>query len=681
MDKQVGIVDEPITNGGNDKLEISAHANALMRFVEHANTPITVGIQGEWGSGKTSLINTIFQNLETRKSIKQVWINSWEHSLLSSPEEALLKIIVHIIDEIVEVDANQARAQKIKQGAEKIFKGALRIGAQMSMGMEAGKVAQELLEADEQNVAGLRRQLSEVISDMATRQSNPYERVVIYVDDLDRIEPRNAVAILELLKNIFSVERCIFVLAIDFQVVVKGLEGKFGPQTPENEWEFRAFFDKIIQLPFMMPMGQYNIGKYVNSLLEDIGFIQDVKLDETAVSRIIDLTIGGNPRSIKRLINSISLIRMFAQESQSNGNQSADTDHVEIDDRLLQFAFVCLQIAYPSIYSVITQEPNFLSWDDNFATSQTGRAEERVGDTNDLSVDQRKSLFEERYHAAQQTDDFDEGWEKALFRICYVSPRLRTRATDISKLLNFIRSDVLQDQHTIVPMAIERALRQTAITSVVSTAEAAIPLPERERAYQRRYLNGIEAFLEDGKVNHGASEAAILCMQTIHQDLSEWFPGGEFKFHGSMSVYSQKHKFFTAGFQKSRALKDGTQLQLIRHFKNEYRLPKMGTIAGTPSRTFKRGSLTSAHTSDRYLIDIPNLETYQQHRDAIRTLVMESAEMAETGWDKRLKIDYAAGTLSSQHEKILDEDSSASFPDLTSACERLLSPDYTYDVI
>ena len=97
---------------------------------------------------------------------------------------------------------------------------------------------------------------------------------------MDRIEPKNAVAILELLKNIFSVERCIFILAIDFQVVVKGLESKFGPQTPDNEWEFRAFFDKIIQLPFMMPMGQYNIGKYVNGLLTDIGFIDGPDFDE-----------------------------------------------------------------------------------------------------------------------------------------------------------------------------------------------------------------------------------------------------------------------------------------------------------------------------------------------------------------------------------------------------------------
>ena len=65
------------------------------------------------------------------------------------------------------------------------------------------------------------------------------------------------------LKIYLILKDCVFVLAIDYQVVVKGLVGKFGKPTPENEWEFRAFFDKIIQLPFSMPMGNYDIANYV----------------------------------------------------------------------------------------------------------------------------------------------------------------------------------------------------------------------------------------------------------------------------------------------------------------------------------------------------------------------------------------------------------------------------------
>ena len=172
------------------------------------------------------------------------------------------------------------------------------------MGLKAGEVTEELLKTQENSIKALRTQLTHLVTDLKTRQTNRYENIIIYVDDLDRIEPKNAVAILELLKNIFSVPNCIFVLAIDYQVVVKGLEGKFGKQTAENEWEFRAFFDKIIQLPFMMPMGDYNISKYINSLLEQINFVDTgvELLDDAAVSNIVGNTIGQNPRSLKDLL-------------------------------------------------------------------------------------------------------------------------------------------------------------------------------------------------------------------------------------------------------------------------------------------------------------------------------------------------------------------------------------------
>ena len=95
--KLVGIIDEPVQSSGNDNLDINVHADSLKSFIEKTSTPITVGIQGEWGSGKTSLINSIYSDFDQNSEIKQIWINSWEYSLLSSPEEALLKIINKII--------------------------------------------------------------------------------------------------------------------------------------------------------------------------------------------------------------------------------------------------------------------------------------------------------------------------------------------------------------------------------------------------------------------------------------------------------------------------------------------------------------------------------------------------------------------------------------------------------
>ena len=96
----------------------------------------------------------------------------------------------------------------------------------------------------------------------------------------------STVTILELFKNIFSIPNCVFVLAIDYQVVVK-VRGQIWPQTEENEWEFRAFFDKIIQLPFMMPTGKYNIAKYVTNLLAGVGYHNSQEMDPDILLAVV----------------------------------------------------------------------------------------------------------------------------------------------------------------------------------------------------------------------------------------------------------------------------------------------------------------------------------------------------------------------------------------------------------
>ena len=89
----IGIVDEPVLESQRglsdflidkgaltkriaevDNLGIAAHAVALANFITRTDTPITIGVQGEWGSGKTSLLNTIHQLLGANEENKQVWV-------------------------------------------------------------------------------------------------------------------------------------------------------------------------------------------------------------------------------------------------------------------------------------------------------------------------------------------------------------------------------------------------------------------------------------------------------------------------------------------------------------------------------------------------------------------------------------------------------------------------------
>ena len=132
---------------------------------------------------------------EKNKKFLQIWINAWETSLLSTPEESLIKIIHEIIDGLSKSDTDNDRKEKIKEGAKQILRGALRIGATATLGLKAGDVAEEMWKETENSIKTLREDLQEQVESLRTRSSNPYENV-IYVDDLDRIVPKNAVAIL-----------------------------------------------------------------------------------------------------------------------------------------------------------------------------------------------------------------------------------------------------------------------------------------------------------------------------------------------------------------------------------------------------------------------------------------------------------------------------------------------------
>ena len=108
-------------------------------------------------------------------------------------------------------------------------------------------------------------------------KNKKFKGFIFFIDDMDRLEPVVAVQILSLLKNLFDVPDCVFVLAIDYEVVVKGLEKKFGKPSDTvfgqtNNREFRSYFDKIIQLTFRVPTDQLDLNQYLRELLGRINF-------------------------------------------------------------------------------------------------------------------------------------------------------------------------------------------------------------------------------------------------------------------------------------------------------------------------------------------------------------------------------------------------------------------------
>ncbi|TXH70772.1 MAG: hypothetical protein E6Q83_04430 [Thiothrix sp.] len=512
-----GITDEPLSYRSSDKdtLGVDRYSQVLAEFVEQTNTPMSIGIQGEWGSGKTSLLNSIWGRLADRNSSLLIWINAWEYSLLTLPEEALLKIIVAITSEIQASDTNQSNADKVIRATKGLLTRVARFGAAaslsaMGVGEKSDHLVDELLEKKESSVSDLRNALQDVVNSICSKNNSSYKRVVIFVDDLDRLDPTYAVQLLELLKNIFGLSNCVFLLAIDYQVVVKGLRHKFGEMNKTNEWEFRAFFDKLIQLPFMMPVGEYAIGQYINSLLTKINYDISKELDKNKIAyeEIILCTIGSNPRAIKRLVNSLLLIEMM------NKNNSFINNY-----KMLMLAIVCLQIAFPSFYQLLQKTPDFTLFDENFAFFIT-KGEEK----ND-------PLFDFSYERACEHELFIADWEKSLYRIAYINSYNRSRVFDISKFFNLILKNI-QDNNLDIGETITALVDRSVITTVTA-------------AHSHQSKGSINKIRLDGWASYALSQQErgipseiIEILQILHDGVLENFVGEPIYVNYTPSVFS-----------------------------------------------------------------------------------------------------------------------------------------------
>jgi predicted KAP-like P-loop ATPase len=86
----------------------------------------------------------------------------------------------------------------------------------------------------------------------------PHINFVVFIDDLDRCLPEKAVQTLELIKTVFNVESFAFVLALDDEVIERGIGHCYKdyelqdkkPKMPITGFEY---LEKIVHLPFRLP--------------------------------------------------------------------------------------------------------------------------------------------------------------------------------------------------------------------------------------------------------------------------------------------------------------------------------------------------------------------------------------------------------------------------------------------
>lgn len=429
-----GIVDIPLKNTEQDKLQMQSFEMALSEFIEYTSTPITIALQGEWGSGKTSLMNRVEEKIcnANHSNFYSIWLNTWHYALMKSESEILVGIIQALIEQVIEI-TKQEHPEKFKnlikdvyKVGKVIFKGISQVAIKTAVSQinedAAGEINDTFFgnnENENYNLNDLRNKLSELINQSIAKNIEKgigKKAFIFFIDDLDRIDPALAVNILELLKNIFDLDNCIFILAVDYDVVVKGLKSKFGELTDQNEREFRSFFDKIIQLPFQMPISSYVISDYLKETLLSVNIIdksesEDDKFMENIIS-FTELSVGTNPRSIKRLVNTLSFINLLIK---SKNKLQDKNDKPSAYKKQLIYALVCLQSGFPKIYNLLADNADIENWNNEFA--------------------QKYKIDLVSFEKENPNSTIKKKWEKILFSICNNSPYLSRHFFNIISML------------------------------------------------------------------------------------------------------------------------------------------------------------------------------------------------------------------------------------------------------
>lgn len=287
---------------------------------EDRSEGFTIGIFGEWGSGKSSVLRAVRKRVEDKGHDQFLIVDfeAWRYTDGKSLQVELLRSIATALD-----DREIEGAGTLKSLAISILRTSTNAVASVSAialglkGVETAaseEVRQELRDAGQQKKAtddmgqtDLFALFDKFSKELAKRRLY----VVVLVDDLDRCSPEGVSQIISTLNTLMDYRRFIFVVALDQSYIVKAITNAYAlrDQDGERDEAFgERFLEKVIQIPLSVPRIDYKddlenlVGKENLRVLEKYyGFDDEIK--QVVQQTIVPLGLHSNPRQFKRFIN------------------------------------------------------------------------------------------------------------------------------------------------------------------------------------------------------------------------------------------------------------------------------------------------------------------------------------------------------------------------------------------
>lgn len=322
--------------------------------------PIAIGLSGAWGSGKTSVLELVVDEITTRSNgfdgkVLVVPTQPWRYDPAIGPKESLIAEVLGALNgEFDESDpVGKAGLEAFKKLVRKVnWTKAVKMAARTAITMQLPQIDDvfglvnddpDSLEG-EKGMAEFREQFQTLLADPALQHIS---RVVVLVDDLDRCLPDTVVETLEAIRLFLSAKGMSFVIAADEDRVADAIQQKL--KTPvddaDDESPAKLYLHKIVQTTIPVPaLSRFDTEAYLFLLLGKAGLDDDayaqlvVQCDQLRISGggldAIEVAEGsplvdhlvtaarltpilyekfhGNPRRIKRFLNDLNVRQSIA---------------------------------------------------------------------------------------------------------------------------------------------------------------------------------------------------------------------------------------------------------------------------------------------------------------------------------------------------------------------------------
>lgn len=332
--------------------------------------PVALGLSGPWGSGKTTVLTLVEQDLSTRASGEQkvlvIRTEPWRYDPSTGAKESLISEVLAAL--AGEVEASQTPVEGAKETAKKLLRKlsdrvdwskALKLTTKTALTFQVPSVADILnlirddpsSEDGPEQPRGLESFRAEFAELMASEALAHIQAAAVLVDDLDRCLPETVIESLETIRLFLSVPKMSFVIAADEHRVADAIRTRFADsgappeQGGEDEEPAKLYLHKIVQTTIPLPtlsrfdtqsfllllqlqggLSAADFGQIVEQCanirrsggsLDDLTPTEGVDLaDELAfASRLTPILyekLHGNPRRLKRFLNDLRVRRTIA---------------------------------------------------------------------------------------------------------------------------------------------------------------------------------------------------------------------------------------------------------------------------------------------------------------------------------------------------------------------------------